>query len=171
MKTNFLQKATKATKGLVLVLAAILWESAATGQGLTLQWGAPTGRPAAGYVVLHGTAPGAYTDLWLAHCTNCTVSSSSLPYGANYFTVMDWAPGTNGLAIAMDRQAVVVTNTPGAVLSAVILTGTNAAGPWSPFTTNHVVFPIAGAAGATLFKAGALALMLTNLITIPGPTN
>lgn len=152
----------------LLVVASILLAVNLFGQ-VAFTWQAPTNFTPACYVVFHGTQSGAYSDLWNAGAgTNFTLTAS-LPFGANYFAVADFAVTNGALQMSSWSNEVVVTNQAALLLQSIFLTTTNlagGAGSWTPLETNHLLLAPTNAAR---FFARTLTLTRTNQIIVPMP--
>jgi hypothetical protein len=86
-----------------------------------------------------------------------------LPAGANYFAVTAFQETDNGLIMSSYSNVIIVTNTPGFIVSFVTFTSTNLACAWQPVVTNHLVIPNRYA--VQFFITGNQTIMPTNLLT------
>src|ERR1017187_78318 len=150
-----------------LLLALFLFGMADCGLRIsaqTLVWNPPA-TPVNGYMLVHGTQSGAYSDFWsVGTATNYTITTG-LPSGANYFVVMDFQFNDGTLYFSAWSNEIILTNTPELLLETVTLTTTNLGGSWLPYQTNQTL--LLPTMNAQFFKAGRLALSKTNVITGP----
>lgn len=150
-----------------LLAALLLWAFALSVPGqIQLTWNAPTNQAPAGYVVFHGTQPGAYTDLTSAGPATNLLWTATLPFGLNYFAVTAFYTSSNsGLQMSQWSNIAVVTNTAAIAITSVLLTSTSLNGHWTPAATNRMIFTTSSP--QQFYRLAAAQAALTNLLTFP----
>lgn len=149
-----------------LTFSLILLTFAMSASAFTLIWNAPDGYTPDAYIVYHGTSSAAYGDINNAGAQTNFEWTADLPTGLNYFTVAAMAFDTNHiLQMSGLSNEVVVTNSLQIVLTQVILTSTNVAGNWKPWSTNRLQFT--ADLPQEFFMQSPLQIQPMNIISVP----